>query len=415
MIKSRAITYLTIGLLSLHLIGLDVFTNLVIAILVAVSFIDKKIIFKLKSLLLSIKFWFLTLPFLLFAISLLYTTNIYDGWKLLELRSSLFLFPIIFGLTTLTKNQKELILKFFILLVTLSSLVGFVFNISNYLNTNDSGYFYNDNLVLIFGKQAAYFGMYINFALIGLFYFWQKNLLKNKTERIISIIVLILLLIAQYLLASRTAMAISFIALISFIIVIGVTKIGKKKGVVLLLSFGILFTSLIIVFPKVLKRFESLKQIEYKFDNPNQINHFNGEISKENWNGLNTRLAIWNCAWDEIKKAPIIGTGLGSQQESLISNYESKSFNFAIKSNYNSHNQYLDVLLSNGFIGLAIFLFFVIFLIYKSIQTGNWLLLGLVIIFAISCLTENILSRNQGVIIISILLSLFFSQKNKST
>lgn len=410
--KNNIITGLTVLLILFHLIGFHKITNIVILALVVTVITYNNPLKKLKQLANNFKFWMLILPFLLFALSLLYTTNINEGWKLTELRLSLLIIPFIFGMTSFSKEHKWIILKFFIFITALLPLVGFLANIPNYLNTLDTGYFYNDNLVLIFNKQAAYYGMYINFALIGLFYIWQNNELKNNTQKGVSITLLILLLIAQYLLASRTAMLISLISIISFVLILGITKIGKKKASVLLLGLGILVAILIFTFPKVLKRFESIKQIEYKFDNPNEINHFNGEIKATNWNGLNTRLAIWNCAWDEVKKKPFLGGGIGSQQENLIRNYESKNFNFAVKSNYNSHNQYLDILLSNGFLGLFVFLFFLGYLVLNAIQTKNWLLLGILIVFIISCITENILSRNQGVLIIWLFLSLLLKPNN---
>lgn len=400
MFKQKLVTYLTLSLVFFHLLGLDIVTNINIVLLLFVTLFYKNRVEQLIKLTFSFKFWVLISPFLLFLISIIYTNHSPEGWKMIELRLTLLIFPLIYGLSPITSLQKLSVFKFFIILVSLIPLIGFMYQLPNYINTNDSGYFYNDNLVIFAGKQAAYFGMYINIALIGLFYIWYNNLLKTKLERIVSVVSLILLLAAQYLLASRTAILITLTSTIVFLILLGINRIDKKKAFILIFSFGLFITSLVILFPKVLKRFESVKQTEYRFDNPNQINHFNGEINKENWNGLNTRLAIWNCAWDEIKKNPIIGCGIGGVQPNLIKNYKSKNFNFAINSNYNSHNQYLDILLSNGFVGLSVFLFFIGYLIFNAIQTRNWLLLGIVLIFMISCLTENILSRNQGVFII---------------
>lgn len=415
MLKNNLTAYLTVSLMFFHLIGIHIVFNAITAFFIIFSFSNRDTTNKIKNLISSSKFWILTLPFFLFATSLVYTNYFNEGWKLLELRLSLLIFPATYGLTQLTKHQKTFVLKAFTFLVVLLPVLGLLINIPTFLSTNDSGYFYNDNIVMIYGKQAAYFGMYINIALIALFYFWYNNVLKNKNERITSYLFLIILLAIQYLLASRTAILISVLSILSYIAIAGITKIGKRKASIIFIGFGVLLSALIILFPKVSKRFESIKHIEYNFENTNQINHFNGEIKKENWNGLNTRLAIWECAWDEIKKAPYIGNGIGSAQPNLISNYEEKKFHFAIKSNYNSHNQYLDVLLSNGIIGLIIFLFFLFYLIFLSIKEKNWLLLSFILIFLISCLTENILNRNQGVIIISLLFSIFLysSKTNK--
>lgn len=405
--STKISTFLIIALLFFHLIGVEPATNTLIGILIFFSILQKEIIQKLKKLFTNVKFWIFISPFLMFVMSLIYTPYTKEGLTLVQLRLPLFIFPFIFGLVKISKTQLNIILKSFVLLISLLPLIGFLCNIPEYIVNHDTGVFYNDNLVFIFNKQAVYFGFYINIALLSLFYFWYNDLLNNKTEKVLSYVSLFLLLVAQYLLASRIAISITFITILGGIILLGASKIGKQRALIMVFLFGISITFMTILFPKALNRFKSISSIEYKFDNSNEINHFNGEIKTTNWNGLNTRAAIWHCAWDEIKKRPILGGGIGSSQNNLMENYATHNFHFGIKSNYNSHSQYLDVLLTNGFVGLLIFLLFLGGLIYFSVKENNWLLFGFVMIFIISCLTENILSRNQGVMIIALFLSLF--------
>jgi O-antigen ligase len=178
-------------------------------------------------------------------------------------------------------------------------------------------------------------------------------------------------------------------------------------------GFLLAVVGLTILFPKVLKRFGSITHFEYRFDNTNPINHFNGEIKAENWNGLNTRLALWTCARDVIKEKPILGTGIGDVQDDLVKAYKEKNFIFALESNYNSHNQYLDVLLSNGALGLFVFLSFLIYVIQYARQTKNWLLLTILFVFLMSFFTENILNRNQGVVLFSLFIFLLMSNSQE--
>ena len=89
-----------------------------------------------------------------------------------------------------------------------------------------------------------------------------------------------------------------------------------------------------------------------------------------------------------------------------MKNYEEKNFILARERNHNTHNQYLDILMSNGILGFIIFFTFLVFLFLKAIKERNWLLLGIVCTFALACLTENILSRNQGVLFISFVISI---------
>jgi O-antigen ligase len=254
--------------------------------------------------------------------------------------------------------------------------------------------------------------MYVNVAFLALFFLWYKQMLRNF-EKVLGSLVFIFLLVDQYLLASRTSILTMGLLLLGFVVLLIVKRINKKQAV--FLSLGLLFFvgSLVVLFPKVLNRFDSIRHVEFQFENKNPINHFNGEIKKENWNGLNTRLAIWTCALELIQKKPFFGTGLGDVESDLQGKYKDAKFYFALESNYNSHNQYLDILLSNGVLGLLFFLFFNSYVIFVSFVDENEVLIGIIVIFFVACTTENILSRNQGVILVFLLISMLFLRENK--
>ena len=112
MLKQNLTTYLTVSLMFFHLIGLDIIFNALIAVFIIYTFSNKNTLKKLKNLIANFKFWILILPFLLFAVSLVYTSYFNEGWKLLELRLALLIFPVTFGLTLLTKHQKLSIYHF---------------------------------------------------------------------------------------------------------------------------------------------------------------------------------------------------------------------------------------------------------------------------------------------------------------
>ena len=374
--------------------------------MLAVTLFDKAIFKKLKPLLTNKTFWFLISPFLIFSAATLYSENILAGWKLLEIRLSLFIFPLVFALIEIKRNDFILFLKSAILMIGVIPVVGFINQTGLYNQTGDSGYFYNDNLVTIVGKQAVYYALFINVALVSLFSLWSLGEIKRRLEKLTSILLFVVFIGAQYLLACRTAMLTALLIVLGFVLIILLGKVSKKQVALLMSGILLFILTMTVLFPKVLKRFNSITNLEYKYDNPNPINHFNGEIKDENWNGLNTRLAIWNCAIEEIKEKPIFGHGLGDVQQSLMKNYEEKNFILARERNHNTHNQYLDILMSNGIAGLIVFFTFLIFLSLKAIKQKNWLLLGIVFTFALACLTENILSRNQGVLFISFMISI---------
>lgn len=412
MTRDSILTYLSFLLILFFLTGINLGVNLVIAVMLGVSIFQRNIGLKFKQFFSNKRTWILLSIILITLISIAISPSFEKAIKQAEMRSPYLLFPIIFGLIPMPTPKKDLIIKFFITMVAFLPIIGFIDNIFIYQKTNDTGYFYNDNLIHLFHRQAVYYGIFINLSIASLFYLWFNDKLKSKIEKNMSYIFLLLLIVTQYLLASRIAIAMTLILIIFYIILIGIKKIGKPKAIISLVGFIIIISLLTIAFPKALNRFKSITNIKYNFENKNSINHFNGETKDENWNSLNTRIAIWKCAWDEIKKKPVIGYGIGDANEQLVRGYHEKKFHFAIKQNYNSHNQYLDMLLTSGAIGLLALLIFTGGILWYGLKDKDWLLIGFVAIFIISCLTENILSKNQGIVVFSLFFSLIIYSRN---
>lgn len=411
--RKKLILCLTLLMIFFHLTWTVNFTNVAIGLLALSILLDKRIGIKIRKLISTSQFWILISPFVVFSLSALYSSDGLRAWKEIEIKLPLLIFPFIYGLAPMSEKYRDLVFKFFILITILIPVIGFISQLGTYFETKDSGYFYNDHLVHYAGKkQAAYFGLYANFALVGVFYFWHKISIKTNLQKITLASAFSFLLIIQYLLASRMALLIMFLVIVGFLIVQIFTNTSRKQILSMLIGAALVSIGLIVLFPKVIKRFNSITHTDYQFDNTNPINHFNGEIKAENWNGLNTRLALWTCAWEQIEEKPFFGTGIGDVQNDLVKKYQEKNFIFALESNFNSHNQYLDIMLSNGIVGFFLFVCFILYILYLAIKNKSWFLAGVVVIVAMSCLTENILSRNQGVVVFIVFLSmLLFSEK----
>jgi len=397
-----------------NLSGITVPANILLITLLIYVLADKDIVNKLTLLFKDKIFWFLIIPFLLSIISLFYSDDYLRGWKLVETRLPLLIFPLVYGLTRIEENDFYLLLKATVVSVSALALIGFINQFFKYQISADTGDFYNDNLVSLLGKQAVYYAFYVNAALLIVYYLWHKKQIQQKVHKIITVAMVVILFISQYLLASRTS-TIIMLLLVGGLMAYEVFKKGNlKRGLLIAGTSLVLITSLIIVFPKSVERFKSATNVEFTYDNPNPINHFNGEINEKNWNGLNTRIALWTCAIEEIQKSFLFGHGIGDAQQVLDKNYKDKNFILAIHHGYNTHNQYLDFMMSNGVIGLIGFLAFIGFFVVRGYQSKDVLLISFILVFSFSCLTENLLNRNQGVVFITLLLSIMaFNTKSK--
>ena len=371
---------------------------------------------RVKELLKNKNFWVLIIPFFIYTLSILNSEDLGFAWIKLGIGLSILIFPIMIGLTNIDRKDIVLFLKSLVVLIAFLPVIGFINQYSNFQEFNDSGFFYNDNLVSVLGKQAVYYGFFINVALLTLFTLLKKGEIRSKTQRIIGLVSFVLLISTQYLLASRIAIALTGGMVVFFAIMYMAKRLQRRQIIIFSTSFVLLCFALLFSFPKVLKRFQSIKHIEYKFDNPNPINHFNGEIKKENWNGLNTRLAIWECSFEAIKAKPLLGYGIGDGHQELQEIYKEKNFILAKSNDYNTHNQYLHFALIGGFLGLFAYVAHLLYFVRYSFLNKDWLLFGFLIIYMITGLTENILGRNQGLVFISLILSLlvYSSAKTKN-
>jgi O-antigen ligase len=119
----------------------------------------------------------------------------------------------------------------------------------------------------------------------------------------------------------------------------------------------------------------------------------------EDFNELTLRLTIFKCATYIIQENLFFGTGVGDVMAELEAVYRKVDFKFGYNNSYDPHNQYLRVCLSTGVIGLALFLTVLITVLIRAFRSGDWLVVGFIILFCTSFLFESILDRHNGIII----------------
>lgn len=392
-------------IISLFIKDAPVITNIIAGILLLAAFITTPPSSYLTRLRASPVALGLILFFLLNVVSVLLSDNKAAGMAVLQMRLPLFILPLAIALVAFSERVWDKILLFYAFAVTVASLVGFFHGAYMAQLTHDSGYLYNDNICWIIDKQAVYFAFYVNVAIL---IFIQQLLGKDKLtyglRRMIYFAVPWLMFIVV-MLASKTAMISLVIILVVLIYVLLFRNRKIFEGVLLTLSIVIGSFLIVKMFPKVANRFEGLMETSFQFDNRNMENHFNAEYDESKWNSTNTRAALWICAMEIFYSNPVLGTGVGDRNDVLMEKYREKDFIYAYTTQKHTHNQYLDAAVSMGAVGLVAFLWcFVIFpLIYFS-RKKYMLGICVSVALAISFLTENMLDRYMGEILIAFIL-----------
>jgi O-antigen ligase len=211
-------------------------------------------------------------------------------------------------------------------------------------------------------------------------------LLSTKAHRLITSYALFMSILAILLSESRGVfIAVIFASLLISVLFIARNRITKKTLIVVCLGISI---SSIIAWPLVETR---IQKTQY-------------ELSQIQQSNLNTsfglRLQFWQMTPDLVSKSPIIGIG-GNLTEAIDALYAE---GLASKDAHNfrpahMHNQFIDKLVKNGIIGLALLLLILLYplgQLRKLPPLGQFITIGLITLYGISGLTDMPLYHGQS-------------------
>ena len=131
---------------------------------------------------------------------------------------------------------------------------------------------------------------------------------------------------------------------------------------------------------------------------------------EQNLSGVD-KLAQWQCVLEVMENKELFGVGYNSKENLLTACYHEHSMFRAESNELNSHNEYLDAFLTLGYLGvLGLFIYFIkiLFVAYDTKQVAQLLVIVLIALFSIS---ENVFTRQKGVMITTITCLLIFSSK----
>jgi O-antigen ligase len=351
------------------------------------------------------KYLWLMLTFAgIMVLSFFLSENRQYGLQLLIRRLPLLLFPISIGLLQLTRERRNKLLLSLGITVTIACFLSLIYAIYRYRQSGDAAWLYNDSLSYFIGQQSIYSSVFVNISIYIFTWFLLYSRLPVGYKCWIGIGILFLFIIS-YLLASRNMMLFLYVT-VFFFAFYGIIKKRKYLEGFTLLAGIILGAFLIFkIFPKTLNRFKELTYTQFNYQHKGEESHYNLELTADQWNGANFRLAAWPCGWELFKKHPVLGVGLGDKKDKLFEVYRQKQFHFALDTRKNVHNNYLDILYSTGLIGFIFFLAgWVLLPLLKSIRTQDGLAFLMILTISLAMLTENYFDRSLGAMLTGFLI-----------
>jgi O-antigen ligase len=368
---------------------------------------------------------YLILYFTIFILGLIYSSDTKLGLFEIEKHIPLLAFPLLTPIllsSSLSANVRIHALLSFIYGNIFTLITCFIDAAISNFNFNGfeevlPGFFTYHELIKLYDLHATYFGLYLNFSLIILYYLFT-------TEKIISkytfFSIMILFLIAIGLLQARIIYLSTLLSIVLVPLFFQNSPSSKPKY----FNWAFIIVILLFVFSNIIlnktlnKRI--VEMIEFK---QTDLMGSNSE------NGITQRIFIWTRAWEAVKAKPVIGYGTGGDRFGLYSSINNfiennkdlnkgqvEGIQSIISVEYNAHNQFLTDLLMFGLVGgwVIIFILFQGFL--TSIKRNNMLQFGFMLAISLACLTEVILVRQKGIVFFSLFYCfLFYESKENMT
>jgi O-antigen ligase len=110
---------------------------------------------------------------------------------------------------------------------------------------------------------------------------------------------------------------------------------------------------------------------------------------------------MWTCTFELIRGQPLRGVGSGDNLDELHQCYTDHKFTTLTYLEgegvrFNAHNQFLEITLALGMVGLLIFLISLLAPLLYGFREKQFLYAAFLLLFITSCLTESLLERQSG-------------------
>lgn len=364
------------------------FSTLILVAFVAVALFNfKTVAFKSNLMILAV----------LYFIYVLFDVINYGAlnFSLLEMKASLLAFPIIFSFIPYNQSDIKKACKGFVLgcFIALSicyiyacyqsvsfadgalSFSPFVSGVSNelFLSSVREGHYFFGSHFSIF-HQTVYFALYLNIALILLLHF-------RFFSKMTRIFLIILFCIAIFQISNRINLFIALFSFTAYLFFAVKNSVFKWLFVasVLVVGLGIIITN-----PRIKQVYEQLAT--------NKTN-----VNRESDDSLGARLLIWDASLDLIGEHLISGVGVTKSYEELKNVYKTKRYVIPYRHRLNAHNQFLQITIECGIIGLILLLTQFIYIPFIK-KRLNFLTVAVLFVFLVNFLFESMLNRYSGIV-----------------
>jgi O-antigen ligase len=338
------------------------------------------------------------LPFILFAASLLYDPGKQIIYFILEKKLSLIFLPIVIFFSSIKLRTREyhwLFTIFILSVVTEAAIVNTIILFTENIYRSDPSAFtflYRQAFEKYSGIHPTYMCLFIFFALIlNVHLMTISTFNKSKSLFIFRSALCVVLVISGIMMGARTPLLACIIAMSLYFLL---RYRSKKKIIAGAFALLVVMALTIAVTPNFKERLKEFYSLQWR---PPVF---------EEQNTANVRIGIYLCCNSLLKDNWIKGVGPGSLQTALDYCYGFYNTNAYEGKSYNTHNEFFNHWLSLGLPGILIFLAGLLIPGIYAWREKRIIYFSFLVFFYVCCLTENLLSRQMGVVFFAVFNSL---------
>ncbi len=308
---------------------------------------DHKIFLSLKfKRLLPVFLFFLVIGFIQ-----IFSIDIYQSFWGLTGREQGYLsftYYLLFFATLLSVTVNKASLRRLLLYVSFSSLVPVLYGYVQFLGFDPITWSEERFRITSTFGQPNFFAQYLLLVIPVTFYFVINS--KKFWSRFFWIFLLILQFFNLFFTLSRAAWLGLIVAIFFVFIYFIIYQRRSRQLKLFFIGMALFFIFIFTIFNTSLGSTARLRVISLK--NLGQ-------------SSVATRIQIWSAAWSAIKERPVFGYGLENQGLAMVKYYESDwaKHTHVHRTPSRAHNILLDIILTTGFFGLALFFALLLFFV----------------------------------------------------
>jgi O-antigen ligase len=249
---------------------------------------------------------------------------------------------------------------------------------------------YRNAFEAVSGMHPTYYGLYAIFSICILQF--EANSMPQWVKSSLQITLVLMVL----LLAPKVAL----ICLFLFFVYISIFTVTSWKSMVLRLFIG--FSGIVL----------SYVSIPYFRQRVQEVILFSLGKQTTDTNSMDYRSLIWQIDWNLLRENWLFGLGPVNLERSMTRSFQYLSFLSGKElGHYNTHNEYLNQWLSFGILGIITFLWILGILCIAAYRSRNRLFISWIFMLILFFLTENILSRQHGILFFTVFTGWFYGKQ----